>query len=221
MRVRYATLPLAITLSCAIAACSNNDDDDGDGAVADDGTMQTTTPGVNPLDGTWRNACMPNPEQRDFRQVEITIAGSTFDFDNGFFADDACTTKTLQFDSTGTFTEQQMVDITNPGDIMPDSLAVEIDIEVSGITLTPLAGGASDQFNLEARCERTDWTPDVSVDIANCEDFTGTTIPRMLFDVYLLEGDVLYYGAVRGETPEERPAEPDFNNPYTRVVSME
>jgi len=75
----------------------------------------------------------------------------------------------------------------------------------------------TDTLNSDAFCGITNWAPEVRFDISDCE-FEGTgPFPRLSFDVYLVNGDDLFFSSDGpAGTVEERPDSASLIVSFTR-----
>lgn len=220
-------LPMVL-IALALAACSSDDDDDSptttaadspalDGPPASDsdpftGTESVGAGDVTPLEGRWASACTLYEPVGVYQRATLEIAGNTFAVVSEAFADETCATEpTVLVEADGTF----VVNESSPSD--GTTAAGEVNQTFESATLTPLSAEVAARLNAIPFCDRTDFAQDVGANLAGCAIVGSGDLPVTEYDRFVIDGDTLYLGAERGDSPETRPEEVDFAVPYSRV----
>ncbi len=170
--------------------------------------------------GSWRNGCENNGLENSYTQVTIHVTENTFSFENTLYYDPSCSQTKMIYTSTGKLVQHERFYSSD------NKMGAKIDFSITGITLMPSTETVATNFAMSAFCLHDKWTKGVSVDIANCEAVRFSKIPRTEYDLYAVEpgslntisdSDILYVSALRGNTTESRPTDPDYTNPYYRI----
>ena len=173
--------------------------------------------------GVWQTDCLNLGLQREYSRTSLTVDETSFEFQNDFFEDPLCRRPTLSLSTTGTLIEHKSTRTE-------DGIALSaIDFSLEQVVLSVSTQATADRNNATALCGRFDWQPDVIVDVSNCSDIAGSVVPRTDFDIYSTgvaidsdgeQREVIYTGAMPGNTEETRPAMPDIFTPYWLVAPL-
>ena len=214
----------ALLTALVLVGCSDDDDDDTAALVdPDDGTStpaDTVSDGLEGasagtttgLEGRWRGRCRLNETIGLYERRTNEVEGDEYTVFVRSFADEDCTEKTILTEIGGTLT-------TDEPEAGNGTVGGEVDLVVDAIRMTPLSAEGAAQLNAIAFCDRADYEVDVVVDIESCSTLGIESVPYPQYDRFLVEDDTLYVGPMLATTPETRPEEVDFTDPYSRSPS--
>lgn len=172
--------------------------------------------------GEWRTGCQNFGINSDYGQVTLNVMDTTFEFVNEFYTDPRCTVITTRYRSVGTLLKHDSLIQNNQID------SADIDFQIEQVTVELLRQSKVDEFSESARCARTDWAMNISVDVSNCDDIIGSSVPRIEYDTYQTSRathpsdgtrNVLYTGLVRGLSESSRPETLDYLNPHWQIIA--
>jgi len=200
---RSATLMASVLSLLLFAGCSSSDDDSSGGSTAlgDDpgvGPDGGTPPGQNPddrfaplIEGQWLSSCAPADDpQAVSEQTEISITGLVYEVIESTYGDTTCTDAQRALTFRGNFFEQLFDDGQEVSDGIP------VNLEFTQVTLVPFLQVVSDLYNENLLCGRDDWSPEVDMDVSDCEELLGeNTVPRTDYNRYFVNDQ---------GTPEDR-----------------
>jgi len=173
--------------------------------------------------GIWQTDCRNLGLQSEYSRTTLTVGETNFEYQNDFFEDPLCRRSTLSISTTGTLIEHKSTR-TEDGTALS-----AIDFSLEQIVLSASNQATADSNNAASLCGRFDWQPDVLVDVSNCSDIVGSTVPRTDFDIYSTgvavspdgeRRDVIYTAAMPASTEENRPTTPDIFTPYWFVSPL-
>ncbi|MBX2881474.1 MAG: hypothetical protein KTR32_16130 [Granulosicoccus sp.] len=160
----------------------------------------------------WQQSCLPSTDE-DFERSTLDIDSNSFVITQSSFSDQECNSATQAVTFAGTFTEGELVPVSDRGN------ATAIDLTISSVALTFSTEELVTAANGAGLCGINNWAINVSSDISNCNAVDGTAVPSTLYDIYLLEGEQLFTGDETGDTPEARPVLLAENEPYFRITT--
>ena len=206
INIRQYINPLAaIASSLILVACSSSSDSDSD---SDNGSIENQSV-LTLLDGTWTRNCVALPDGTFSFRDTVIIDGDTTERIRENFNDTDCqlAISETSFDASVTFGE--------PGVIAESGLtSQQVDSLIGETRITPLSDATTLQLNSEEFCGVSDYSTGTEQAIAiECFPTLGE---GMLFELWAVDGDMLFFGLEQALTVEERATTLDVARPFFR-----